>query len=637
MNRLKWLRNSRHQIIFLFAVIALTGFFLLRCLLLVSTWPNLDHSLSNLAYIFGIGLLYDLTFTIYFSLFFSFLLLLIPNRLLKSRFGKASTLLSGFILLYGYYFVLVAEWLFWDEFHTRFNFIAIDYLIYCHEVTRNIYESYPLFSLLGAIFVAASLTLYLVRKPVIRYISTFEPPAARARFTAVLTLAAILSYFLIGQPLKELSTNNYANELAGNGPYQFVAAFRNNKLDYRSFYALGDDRLLSPRLQHLLFEKNSQPDNPTELYNIRRRITTTGPPRKLNIFLITVESLSASYLTRFGKERDISPFLDQWLKQGLLFNNFYATGTRTTRGLEAITLSMPPTPGRSLVKRPEPTRLLSLGEILRQNGYDTAFIYGGRGFFDNMNSFFSDHGYRCVDQTDFAKSETTFTNAWGVCDEDLYRKALSEADKDFNADTPFFFHLMTTSNHRPYTYPEGKIDLPSGKNQSGAVKYTDYAFKRLVSEAKKRPWFNETIFVVVADHCAHSAGKIGLPVRKYHIPFFLYAPEYIEPGEIDKLSSQIDIAPTILGLLNLSYESDFFGHDILRPDFKPRALIANYVKLGLLKDEKLVVLSPQQKIDLQVKPYNETTGIKPDDPLVLDCMAYYQGADHIILRNRALK
>ena len=637
MNRLQRLKNSRHKIIFLFAGIALTGFFLLRCLLLISAWPNLEHSFSNLLYVYGIGFLYDLTFTIYFSLFFSFLLLILPNRLLKSRFGKVSTLLLAFLLLYGLYFVLVAEWLFWEEFHTRFNFIAIDYLIYRHEVTRNIYESYPLFSLLGAIFIAALLTLYQIRKPIMRYISTFESPASRARFTAALTLAAILSYFLIGQPLKELTTNNYANELAGNGPYQFVAAFRNNKLDYRTFYALGDDRILSSKLQKMVFEKDSRPDNPAELYNIKRRITTTGPPRKLNIFLITVESLSGSYLTRFGKKRNITPFLDQWLKQGLLFNNFYATGTRTTRALEAITLSMPPTPGRSLVKRPEPTKLLSLGEVLKKNGYDTAFLYGGRGFFDNMNSFFSDHGYRCVDQTDFSKSEITFTNAWGVCDEDLYRKAISEADKDFKRGQPFFFHLMTTSNHRPYTYPEGKIDLPSGRNQSGAVKYTDYAFKRLISQARKRPWFGKTIFVVVADHCAHSSGKTGLPVAKYHIPFFLYAPAYIEPGENDKLSCQIDVAPTILGLLNLSYESDFFGHDILRPDFKPRALIANYIKLGLLKDEKLVVLSPQQKIDLQVKPYNKTTSIKPSNPLTTDCMAYYQGADHIICRNRGPK
>jgi len=634
MSRFIRVNGSRHQLIFLFAGISLIGFFFLRTALLLSSWSDIDHTVRNLVYIYGAGFTYDLTFVIYFSLFFSFILLVVPNRLFHSRFSKIITPVFAFILLYGFYFTLVAEWLFWDEFHTRFNFLAIDYLIYRHEVTQNIYESYPLITLLGAIFAAAALTLYFTRKRLQNYLLETELFPVRARFTAAITIAALLSYFLIGQPLKELSNNNYSNELAANGAYQFCAAFRNNKLDYRAFYALGDDYKLSTRLKKQVFQNNSQANKNKELYDLERNITNTAPEKKLNVFLITVESLSAKYLTRFGKKKDITPFLDQWLKEGLLFTNFYATGTRTTRGLEAITLSLPPTPGRSLVKRPHQTPILSLGEIFRQHNYDVAFIYGGRGFFDNMNAFFSFHNYRCIDQTDFSDNEATFTNAWGVCDEDLYNKAINEASQDYQAGQPFFFHLMTTSNHKPYSYPEGKIDLPSGCNRAGAVKYTDYAFKQFISRAKKQPWFAETIFVVVADHCAHSAGKTGLPVAKYHIPLFIYAPDHLPAEENDKLSSQIDIAPTILGLLNFSYQSSFFGEDILRNDFQSRALIANYIKLGLLKNDKLIVLSPRQKIALQKKPYDTTVTINPDNPLVQDCLAYYQGADYIIRKEQ---
>ena len=633
MNKFIRVNNSRHQLIFLFAAIGLCGFFLLRTVLLLSAWPEIDHTISNLIYVYGIGFVYDLTFTIYFSLFFSFILLVAPSRLLNNKFNKIFTPTLIFLLLYGFYFTLVAEWLFWDEFHTRFNFLAIDYLIYRHEVTQNIYESYPLITLLGAIFAAAALTLYFTRKRLQNYLLDTELFPVRARFTAAITIAALLSYFLIGQPLKELSNNNYSNELAANGAYQFCAAFRNNKLDYRAFYALGDDQKLSTRLKKQVSQDNIQVNKSMELYDLERKITNTAPEKKLNVFLITVESLSAKYLTRFGKKRDITPYLDQWLKEGVLFTNFYATGTRTTRGLEAITLSLPPTPGRSLVKRPHQTALLSLGEIFQQHNYDVAFIYGGRGFFDNMNAFFSFHNYRCIDQTDFSDNETTFTNAWGVCDEDLFNKAINEASHDYKSGKPFFFHLMTTSNHKPYSYPEGKIDLPSGQNRAGAVKYTDYAFKQFISRAKREPWFAETIFVVVADHCAHSAGKTGLPVAKYHIPLFIYAPHHLQAGENNKISSQIDIAPTILGLLNFSYKSSFFGQNILRDDFQPRALIANYVKLGLLKNEQLVVLSPRQKIDLQKKPYDKTITIKADNPLVQDCQAYYQGADYIVVKN----
>jgi len=638
MKNFKLITSSRYQIILLFACISLAGFTLLRTLLLIANWSEIEHSLTTLLYIYGVGFIYDITFILYFSLFFAFVLLILPQRFFKSRFNhKILTPGLVFILFYGFYFTLLAEGFFWDEFHTRFNFIAIDYLIYCHEVTQNIYESYPLFTLLLGIFGVTATSFYFVRKPLKIFLATSEPLRQRAALTGALAVAAGLSYFLIGQPLKELSPNNYCNELAANGPYQFVAAFRNNHLDYRSFYALGDDPKLSPELKKMVFQQNSKPLDNNDLYNLERITTSPAPEKKLNVFLITVESLSASYLSRFGKTRNITPFFDQWLKQGLLFTNFYATGTRTTRGLEAISLSLPPTPGRSLIKRPDAPKLFALGEIFAQHGYDVAFLYGGRGFFENMNSFFSKYGYRCVDQNDFSETETTFSNAWGVCDGDLYNKAMNEADRDYAQGKPFFFHLMTTSNHRPYTYPSGKIDIPSGHNRSGAVKYTDFAFKELINQAKLKPWFRNTLFVVVADHCAHSAGKADLPVAKYHIPLFIYAPFHIKPGENSKLASQIDIGPTLLGLLNFSYESPFVGQDILRSDFQPRALIANYVKLGLLKNDTLVVLAPQQKITRQLKPFAKSLTADIHNPLVQDCLAFYQGADRIISTVRTLQ
>jgi membrane-anchored protein YejM (alkaline phosphatase superfamily) len=191
---------------------------------------------------------------------------------------------------------------------------------------------------------------------------------------------------------------------------------------------------------------------------------------------------------------------------------------------------------------------------------------------------------------------------------------------------------MTTSNHRPFTYPEGKIDIPSGTGRSGAVKYTDYALKEFIASAKKQKWFDDTVFIVVADHCAGSAGEVGLPVRKYHIPLFIYSPKNIEPREIAKTSSQIDIAPTLLALLGFSYESHFWGNDILSKDFTERALIGNYQKLGLYKEEKLVILSPRKKIDVMEKPLmqNQIANATTADPLSLEAMAYYQGADFIL-------
>ena len=144
---------------------------------------------------------------------------------------------------------------------------------------------------------------------------------------------------------------------------------------------------------------------------------------------------------------------------------------------------------------------------MREQGYDSVFLYGGRGYFDNMNAFFGGNGYRIVDQSSVAEAEIRFKNAWGMADEDLYAQAIKVADADHAASRPFFLQLMTTSNHRPFTYPEGRIDIPSGQGRDGAVKYTDYAIGQFLAQAAEKPWFNNTLFVFVADHTSGSAGR----------------------------------------------------------------------------------------------------------------------------------
>jgi len=530
------------------------------------------------------------------------------------------------ISLYGLFFLILAEWTFWDEFGVRFNFIAVDYLIYTHEVVQNIIESYPLGKLLTGVFVITVSVFLMVRHHFAVTFQNEETFSRRIKIAGLLFLLPIVSYFSIHRTTYQFSQNTYLNEIAANGGYQFFSAFRNNELNYRQFYRLADDAQLSQKIKTQLSVTNES------LYDIKRQITADGPEKKLNIVLITVESLSADYLTKFGNKNKITPFMDNWFQDGALFTNFYATGTRTIRGLEALTLSIPPTAGQSIVKRPDNEKLFNLGHVLQERGYDTAFLYGGMGYFDNMNAFYEGNGYRILDQNQFTSEEVTFKNAWGVSDDIIFNRTIKEADNDFSQDKPFFFQIMTTTNHRPYSYPEGKIDIPSGKSREGAVKYTDYAIQEFIKTAKTKPWFDNTIFVMVADHCAGSARKTDLPVDKYHIPLFIYAPKHVPVVENTTLSSQIDVAPTLLGLLNLRYESQFYGQDILKtaPE-KGRALISNYQKLGLFKDNKLVYLSPQQKIDVVDDPLGQHHSVAPETQtdLVNDVMSYYQSADYI--------
>ncbi len=619
--------KSRFTIVLLFLLINLGTFALLRVALLIKQLADIDSPVYQIVLAFLIGIVHDLAFFSYLLIPFVLYLLVLPNSIYRSRLHKIISFCVFFVCLYVLFFIELSEWTFWDEFGVRFNFIAVDYLIYTHEVVNNIVESYPLGWLLSGILAITVICFLSVRKNLAHTFNADETFWSRLKIAGALLLLPVISYAAVGSSWYQFSTNTYLNELAANGPYQFFAAFRNNELDYRHFYKVGDDRQLSLEIKKQLGAETASEN----LYDIKRMIKPAGEEKRLNVVLITVESLSADFLATFGNKENITPYMDEWFKQGALFTHFYATGTRTIRGLESLTLSIPPTPGQAIVKRPDNGNLFSFGRVLQQKGYDTAFLYGGRGYFDNMNAFYSGNGYRIVDQTDFTPEEITFTNAWGVSDDIIFNRTIKEADRDYQNNKPFFFQIMTTSNHRPYTYPEGKIDIPAGSRQ-GAVKYTDFAIHQFIEQAKAKPWFDNTVFVMVADHCAGSARKTELPVDKYHIPLFIYSPKHVPALINDTVSSQIDVAPTVLGFLNSNYESQFYGHDIMQMHKdEGRALISNYQKLGLFKDNKLVYLSPQQKVDAVDDPLGEH---KPLDmaaaaALVTEDMAYYQSADYI--------
>lgn len=627
----KLFERSRFSLVWLFLLIDLAVFALLRLGLLLKQLAEIDAPFYQIVLAFCLGSINDLAFYSYLLIPFALYLLILPDSLYQSNLNKRLVYAGFFLHLCLLFFIETAEWTFWDEFGVRFNFIAVDYLVYTHEVVGNIVESYPLEWILTGILILSIVCFVLGKKWLLRCLNARETFSSRLKAAVLSLFLPVLSYAVVEPSWHQFSANTYLNEISANGPYQFFAAFRNNELDYRHFYKLAEDRRLSDIIRSEVAERPSVTKG-ERLYDIRRMIQQPGAEKRLNVIMITVESLSAEFLGALGGSDQLTPFLDEWVEQGLLFTNFYATGTRTIRGLEALTLSIPPTPGQSIIKRPDNGKLFNLGRVFQQRGYDTVFLYGGRGYFDNMNSFFSGNGYRIVDQTELTPEEITFANAWGVSDDIIFKRTIKEADNDYRNDKPFFFQIMTTSNHRPYTYPDGKIDIPSGTGREGGIKYTDYALGEFIRAVKDKPWFDDTIFVMVADHCAGSARKVDLPVDRYHIPLFIYAPKYVKPGRNNTLSSQIDVGPTILALLNFSYESQFYGHNLMQLSHgKGRALISNYQKLGLFKDNKLVILSPQQKIEVIADPLGAHKPLAADaeSRMILEEMAYYQSADYI--------
>ncbi|MEO6915181.1 MAG: sulfatase-like hydrolase/transferase [Chitinophagaceae bacterium] len=688
-------RNNKFSPVFLLGGIATGIFFLTRLLFLVQNWNLLGSKLANVPQSLLLGLLYDIVVSGYIVIPMILHLWLTDEKLYK---GNSKWIASGFFIvallilnftslipedfnedlhkgviwymairliifvvlalagsafrqtwriwvLYFDFFLFtflllfnaVSEWFFWQEFSVRYNFIAVDYLVYTNEVIGNIRESYPVFKLMMVIAVVAAAIVWLFRALLKRSVRSNMPFTGKTKIAILLLLVPVAGFLFVNPEWKKFSKNEYANEVAGNGLFDFGHAFWHNQLDFYKFYQTLPDREAFAQMRKTLADSNSRFLS-DDVFDLDREISYPQPETRRNVVLISVESFDATFMKYFGNTQNLTPRLDSLASQSLVFSKLYASGTRTVRGLEALTLSIPPTPGQSTVKRPDNENLFSLGSVFDSKGYISQYIYGGYGYFDNMNYFFSNNGYQVIDRSAIDPKQVHYQNIWGVADEDLFTLALHTLDSNYKSGKPFFSHIMTVSNHRPFTYPDGRIDIPSSsQSREGAVKYTDYSIGKFISEAAAQPWFNNTIFVIVADHCAGSAGSVQLPVTGYHIPMLIYAPGIMEPGDHAALTSQIDIAPTILGLLKFNYLSKFFGRDVLAPGVtEERAFISTYQGLGFLKDQQLVIQSPVRKVKAYLPNYKtgEATETTLSDSLSREAISYYQCASWLLKNKR---
>jgi phosphoglycerol transferase MdoB-like AlkP superfamily enzyme len=622
----------------IFVIFAALSFFL-RAFFFFLQRSDIDFTPVIIVKSLGLGLFFDLLALSYIALIPLAYYTFIPNKFFNLAKHQIANRIFYFLFLFVIIFSCFSEVVFWDEFQTRFNFIAVDYLIYTTEVIANIIESYPIVLLVSVVVAIATVIFFCTYKKIV--LQKHENFFCRLKNFIIFCTALVVAFFAFdSSKLSKISPNNYVNEISSNGIYQLFSAYRNNQIDYDQLYASEDLEIVINNLRKLISTQEPQSKFLND-EDISRQIAQPkkGDEKKYNVILVAIESLSAEFLAHFGSAENITPNLDKFADEGLLFTKLKSTGTRTVRGLEALTLGIPPTPGNSIVRRPKNENLFNLASPLKDRGYEAKFLYGGDGYFDNMNYFYENNGFEIVDRPKFSKEEITFANAWGVADDDLFRKTIKEADKSYAAGKPFLNFVMTTTNHRPFTYPNGKIDIDSKTGRNGAVKYTDYAIGKLIEEARQKPWFDNTIFVFVADHCAGSAGSTEVPLWRYQIPAIFYAPKIIKPQVFAKNISQIDIAPTLLGVMNFGYESKFFGTDVLNNSqtIDQHSFVSTYSDVGYFQGDKLYLLKPKKEkkvFDVTIEKYGwngskeiETTDF--DAQKMSDAISYYQVASYL--------
>ena len=631
-------RRLKSVLLFLlvFLFLSLCG----RSVLLVINFDHITLNLFSILEIYTVGFFYDFVTFSYFIIPYIIYILIISDTIFNSQINKYIIYLFFYIFAVLNVFNIAAEFFFWDEFGVRYNFISIDYLIYTTEVLNNIRESYPINTIVSVVCLISLFIVLFLKKHSVIITNSKTTLLRRTGLSITLLVIPFLCFFLIDTPVPNISDNTYENNIAANGIYCLFSAFRNNMIDYYDFYATFDDKDVFSNIKKI-FPASQTSSEISEQNSVTRKISSNNPEKKYNIILVVIESMSSEFMSAYGNKNNLTPNLDLLAENGIFYKNLYATGTRTIRGLESITLSFPPLPGQSIIKRQKNENIdFCISKVFGQKGYDMKFIYGGYGYFDNMNYFFSHNGFNTLDRSDIKSTEVTFTNAWGVCDEDLFNKTIKESDRSYSQNKPFLSILMTTSNHRPFTFPENKVKYKSGSGRDGAVNYCDYAIGRFINEAKKQKWFDNTLFIFTADHCASSAGRAKLSIEKYKIPMIIYAPKIIQPAKIEQIISQIDIAPIIFDLLDWSYTSNFFGRAIsTNSGDTNRVFISNYQKLGYMKNDTVVVLEPKKKISTyKINPSTyELLEIPENKKLTFDAITYYQSASYLYKKSIGAK
>ncbi|MGE0582273.1 MAG: LTA synthase family protein [Steroidobacteraceae bacterium] len=494
------------------------------------------------------------------------------------------------------------------EYDGRPNRLFVEYLAYPREVFAMLWEGYRTLLLAAALGVAA------VGWAVVRHFRSYTPQPAgwsRTRVLLAWPLAALVAFAMIRSSFGHrpanlasfaFSDDAMVNSLVPNSAYTVLSAAR----------GLANERLTSAIYGRMPLAEMTRrvragmgvpaadflsPERPT----LHRQRASVRRDRPLNLVIVLEESLGAGFVGRLGG-RGVTPNLDRLADQGIWFNRLYATGTRSVRGIEAVVAGFPPTPALSTVKLQKSQRnFATLASVLRGAGFTSEFVYGGASHFDNMRGFFLGNGFNAVvDRKDFRAP--VFVGSWGVSDEDLFEKAQRRIEALHAAGGPFFMLVFSSTNHTPFEFPDGRIELVDAEKQTvnNAVKYADHALGQFVERARGSDYWADTLLLVVADHDTRVYGDELVPVDKFHIPGVILGAD-IEPREIDSIASQVDLAPTLLSLMGVDGEHPFPGRDLTRtlaefgnpaPRPAPRAMMQFDRNYAWLQGDEVVVLLP---------------------------------------------
>jgi phosphoglycerol transferase MdoB-like AlkP superfamily enzyme len=550
-----------------------------------------------------------------------------------------------YILYFLSFFICAADIPYFLQFNSRLTIAAMTWTDTPAMMTKIVFQDVRNYPFL-ALFVFSAAVFYVCLKQIEKYSFKRNNLPVRTKTSGAIfyLLAAVVLIIGIRGRIGEkspirwgtafFSQHAFANQLGLNPVFTFGRSWLDSRNPENQKLNLMDEMTAFNNTREFLGMENYP-----QLYSpIAREVSAEGSERRYNIVLIIMESMAAWKMGAFGNKGNLTPHLDSIAQQSIFFTNFYSSGMHTFSGVYSALFGMPVLPGKHAMKDLESNQPFSgTAKVLSERNYNTVFFCTHDEQFDNMGGFLSANGFQnIVSEKDYPSEKSLST--LGVPDHVMFDFSFNELDRASREGKPFFAAYLTGSDHPPYIVPK---DIPfkpkSDEVQQRIVEYADWSVNHFLEECHKRPWADSTIFIITADHGSVHNAVYDADLSLTHTFLVIHQPKILQGKQwIEDFGGQLDIFPTTMGLLNISYTHNTPGINLMK-EKRPFIYFCVDENTGCVGSEYYIVLRRNGDATLYRYRERETKNYLTEKQSLADSMKIYvqsnlQTVQQMILR-----